>query len=281
MALPTIDLKERAREKAEEEEQGSASSTQKDLERPTASQIFNQVAENARGELARRPLPLAISGIAGGLLMGLTGMSVSILLSLVGNTPAGELTAYFFYPLGFMVVILGRSQLFTENTLYPVALMLDERRHYLATLRLWVTVFPANVLGALLFALLAIKTGALRPEYAAQLIRLGVEAQSPAAAHVFWSGVVGGWIIATVAWLVSASHSITGAVMLIWSMTFIVGIGHFAHCIATSGEILSAVLAGQVHPLAFFAWLLPATLGNIMGGVLLVTLLEYGQTKLE
>ena len=64
-------------------------------------------------------------------------------------------------------------------------------------------------------------------------------------------------------------------------MTFIVGVGHFAHCIASSGEILSAVLAGQVELAGFFRWLLPATAGNICGGVLLVTLLEYGQSKFE
>jgi formate/nitrite transporter FocA (FNT family) len=275
MALPTVQLE------AREGEGSRNSSAQQDLERPTANQIFNQVAQNARTELARRTLPLAISGIAGGLLMGLTGLSVSILLSMVGGSPAGKIAAYFFYPLGFMVVILGRSQLFTENTLYPVALMLAERRHYLSTLRLWSTVFPANIAGALLFALLAVKTGALRPEYVAELTRLGVEAQSVGASHAFWSGVVGGWIIATVAWLVSASHSITGSVLLIWSMTFIVGIGHFAHCIASSGEILSAVLSGQVSALHFLGWLLPATLGNITGGVLLVTLFEYGQSKLQ
>ena len=275
MALPAIQLKQ-----SDDEEEG-ASSAQRDLDRPTASQIFNQVAQNARVELARKPLSLAISGIAGGLTMGLTGLSVSILLSIVGSSPAGRIAAFFFYPLGFMVVILGRSQLFTENTLYPVALMLAEKRHLVSTLRLWAIVFPANILGALLFALLAVKTGALRSEYIAELTKLGVEAQSVPMSHVFWSGVVGGWIIAMVAWLVSASHSITGSVMLIWTMTFIVGLGHFAHCIATSGEMLSSVLSGQLHVVQFLSWLLPATAGNITGGVLLVTLLEYGQSQLE
>ncbi len=276
MALPAIRLDKKNGEAGE----GSASA-QHDLDRPTANQIYNQVAQNARQELARNSISLAISGVAGGLTMGLTGLSVSILLSMVGSTPAGKIVAYFFYPLGFMVVILGRSQLFTENTLYPVALMLAEKRHLLSTLRLWAIVFPANILGALLFALLAVKTGALRPEYLAELSRLGVEAQSVPMSHAFWSGVVGGWIIAMVAWLVSASHSITGSVLLIWSMTFIVGLGHFAHCIATSGEMLSSVLYGQLHAAQFFAWLLPATAGNITGGVLLVTLLEYGQSKLS
>ena len=257
------------------------SSTQRDLDRPTANEIYEQVALNGKRELDRSSLPLAISGIAGGLLMGLTGLSVAILMSMVGNTPAGRLTALFFYPLGFTVVILGRSQLFTENTLYPVALLLTERGHFLATLRLWSIVFPANILGAFLFALLAVRTGALRPEFVTSLAALGVEAAAMTASHAFWSGVVGGWIIATVAWLVSGSHSITGSVMLIWIMTFVVGAGHFAHCIASSGEILSSVLAGRETAVQFFLWLAPATAGNICGGVLLVTMLEYGQSKLN
>ncbi len=267
----------------EQEEQASTEevSVQRDLDRPTAKQIFDQVAINGRHELERGGLALAMSGIAGGLLMGLTGLSVAILTATIGQTPTGKLVALFFYPLGFMVVILGRSQLFTENTLYPVALVLAERKHVVKTLRLWSIVFPMNILGALLFALLAVKTGALRPEFTAELTTLGREAASLSGGHAFWSGVVGGWIIATVAWLVSASHSITGSVMLIWTMTFIVGAGHFAHCIASSGEILSTVLAGQLPLSSFLSWLAPATLGNICGGVLLVTLLEYGQSKLE
>ena len=272
MALPSV-------KKIENE--SNSGSTQRDLDRPTANQIYEQVSLNAKRELSRKTLPLALSGVVGGLTMGLTGLSVSIMMAMVGTSPAGKVAALFFYPMGFMVVILGRSQLFTENTLYPVALMLAERRHYLATLRLWATVFPANILGAFLFAMLAAKTGALKPEYLAALSALGTEAAGVTASHAFWSGVVGGWIIAMVAWLVSGSHSITGSVMLIWTMTFIVGLGHFAHCIATSGEILAAVLHGDLPALRFLAWLAPATAGNIAGGCLLVTLLEYGQSKLE
>jgi formate/nitrite transporter FocA (FNT family) len=111
------------------------------------------------------------------------------------------------------------------------------------------------------------------------MTHLGVEAAGVTTSHVFWSGVIGGWIIALVAWLVSGSHSITGSVMLIWLLTFVVGLGGFAHCIATSGEILSAILDHQLAWSRYFSWLAPATLGNICGGVLLVTLLEYGQVK--
>ena len=106
-------------------------------------------------------------------------------------------------------------------------------------------------------------------------------AAAPGMRHVFWSGVVGGWIIAMVAWLVSGSHSITGSMAVIWVLTFIVGLGHFAHCVAASGEILAAVLTHGVAAGAYGRWLLAATGGNIAGGVILVTLLDYGQVKLE
>jgi formate/nitrite transporter FocA (FNT family) len=257
---------------------GSATS-QTELDRPTADEIYEQVSRNARHELDRTVLGLAISGLAGGMTMGLTALSTSIVIATLGPSPAARFIADLLYPIGFIAVILGRAQLFTENTLYPVALMLAERRHGWRTLRLWAIVFPSNVAGAFLFALLAVKTGALRPEFVTAMTHLGVEAAGVAATHVFWSGVIGGWIIALVAWLVSGSHSITGSVMLIGLLTFVVGLGGFAHCIATSGEILAAILDHQLAVSRYFAWLAPATLGNICGGVLLVTLLEYGQVK--
>ncbi|HTZ61017.1 MAG TPA: formate/nitrite transporter family protein [Acidobacteriaceae bacterium] len=252
---------------------------QTDLERPTANEIYEQVSRNARHELDRPAIGLAISGLAGGITMGLTALSTSIALVQLGHVPAARFIADLLYPLGFIAVIVGRAQLFTENTLYPVALMLAERRHGWRTLRLWAIVFPSNVLGAFFFALLAVRTGALRPDFVMAMTHLGVEAAVGTGSRVFWSGVIGGWIIALVAWLVSGSHSITGSVMLIWLLTFVVGLGGFAHCIATSGEILAAILDHQLPASRFFAWLAPATLGNICGGVLLVTLLEYGQVK--
>ncbi|HEX3986992.1 MAG TPA: formate/nitrite transporter family protein [Acidobacteriaceae bacterium] len=256
-------------------------SKQRDLDRPTANEIYEQVSRNARRELQRPAKALAISGIVGGLTMGLTGLSVSVVSALLGPAPWSQFVAQLFYPMGFMAVILGRGQLFTENTLYPVALILAERRYWGSTARLWAMVFPSNVAGAFLFALLAARTKALQPAVLHALVAMGTQAASPDMRHVFWSGVVGGWMIAMVAWLVSGSHSITGSVAIIWALTFIVGMGHFAHCIATSGEILAAVLAHGVTLGHYCRWLLAATLGNISGGVVLVTLLEYGQVKLD
>jgi formate/nitrite transporter FocA (FNT family) len=250
-----------------------------DLERPTAHQIFEQVARNARQELDRGASQLAISGLAGGMTMGLTALGSAVALTHLGSSPLATFISNLVYPIGFIAVIVGRAQLFTENTLYPVALVLSERRHVAATLRLWSIVFPANICGAFLFALIASKTGALDAANVASLAHLGVASTMHTSGHIFWSGVLGGWIIALVAWLVSGSHSISGSVMVIYLLTFLVGAAGFAHCIASSGEIISAALTGQVPALAYVRWLFLATSGNICGGVLLVTLLEYGQVQ--
>src|SRR5580704_7490135 len=98
-------------------EEEPSQSTQRDLDRPTAIQIYEQVSLNARRELARSNVSLALSALVGGLTMGLTALGVSIATAMLGQSPAAHFTAFLFYPLGFMAVILGRSQLFTENTL--------------------------------------------------------------------------------------------------------------------------------------------------------------------
>ncbi len=255
-----------------------SATTEQSLRR-TAREIFQHVEDNAHEELRRSPHALAFSGFAGGVSMGLTGLGVASAMAALSDVPTREFLAYLIYPIGFIAVIIGRAQLFTENTLYPVALILSERRHFVDTLRLWSLVFTFNVLGAIGFAALAILTAALPPNVHKELVQLGIAGSQAAFGHVFWSGVIGGWIIALVAWMVTASHWTIGQIAVVWLLTFVVGIGHFAHCIASSGEIMSAVFAHQISFFHYLHWLAFATAGNIIGGVCLVTLLNFGQVK--
>jgi len=264
------------RRKSTEPKEGDTG-LQKNLARPSAEDIYRQVASNARQELRRSNTALAISGFGGGAFMGLSALGPAIAAMLLGEGATAQLISRMFYPLGFIVVIVGRSQLFTENTLYPVALVLQEKREFWHTMRLWSIVLPANILGALAFAMLAAWTPAMEPAIVHALTRHGMEGLAHPAVAIFWSGVIGGWIIALAAWLVSGSHSVTGSVMVIWMLTYIIGLGEFAHCVASSCEILVAVLAHQASWGAYGEWLGLAVAGNVCGGVGLVTVLEYGQ----
>src|ERR1700761_9752002 len=98
--------------------------------RLTANEIFEQVESNAHDEVRRSPHALAFSGLAGGITMGLTGLAVATAQAALPSS-SKDFVPYLFYPLGFIAVIIGRAQLFTENTLYPVALILSERKHLL------------------------------------------------------------------------------------------------------------------------------------------------------
>ena len=265
------------------DEFSSSSEGQKDLSRPSAQEIYQQVASNAREELSRTSVALAISALAGGIFMGLSALGNAIAVSMWGDSHLAPFVGKMFYPLGFIVVILGRAQLFTENTLYPVALVLAERRHLWQTLRLWGVVLPANMFGALAFASLATLTPALLPEFVLlELSRLGLEAANRPTSAIFWSGVMAGWIIAAAAWLISGSHSISGSILIIWMLTFVVGLGgKYAYPFlnvtpARSGEPLAlnaAGITGSAIPDGSFqrSWETSAS------GVGLVTLLEYGQ----
>jgi formate-nitrite transporter family protein len=247
--------------------------------RRSAQEIFEEVVRNGRDELSRTTFALMFSGLAGGISMGLTGLGVALALSYLGNGPVQEFISFAFYPIGFIVVVIGRAQLFTENTLYPVVLVLDERKHLLNTLRLWAVVFVSNVVGAVLVGWLLMKTGALPHNFADALAGLGVHAAEGSFGVIFAKGIIGGWLIALVAWMVTASHWTIGQIAVTWLLSFIVGAGHFSHCIASSAEIFAAILSGHIPIVHFFSWLLPATLGNITGGVAIVSLLNYGQVR--
>src|SRR4051794_16247687 len=174
---------------------------QQESTRRSAEQILEEVIENGRDELSRSTLGLLFSGFGGGISMGLTGLAVALALSYFGKGPVQEFVSFFFYPIGFIVVIIGRAQLFTENTLFPVVLVLDERKHVLNTLRLWVAVFAANVAGAVFFGWLVMKTGALSPNFADALAGLGMEAANGHFTLIFAKGIIGGWLVALLAWV--------------------------------------------------------------------------------
>jgi formate-nitrite transporter family protein len=254
-----------------------------DSGRRTAEQILDSVVESAREELERGSLALGFSGLAAGMSMGLTGLAVATILAFIGESETTKLIARLLYPLGFIVVIIGRQQLFTENTLYPVALCLKERRwaNVRDTLRLWTVVFLTNLLGTLLFALLVVRSAALQPQILHNLVNLCHQAASRSAAELFWSGVVGGWLIALVAWMVIASHYTSGQILTTWLITFVVGAGEFSHCIAGSSEILASVVSGSLPAFGYLRWIIPVTLGNVLGGVTIVTLLNFGQVHAD
>ncbi|MDP9439631.1 MAG: formate/nitrite transporter family protein, partial [Actinomycetota bacterium] len=125
-----------------------------------AGEILEAVVENGREELDRASLGLALSGVAGGLNISFSAVALAVVGALTGGV---GLAAYLAYPLGFLIVILGKAQLFTENTVTPVTVALADPRALPNMMRMWAVVFVANILGALLFSAVVVYGHILEP----------------------------------------------------------------------------------------------------------------------
>ncbi|HXE31427.1 MAG TPA: formate/nitrite transporter family protein [Terriglobales bacterium] len=256
-------------------EPGSAA----DPQRLNAREIFEVVVTTGRDELARPLLGIALSALAGGVTIGLSVLAVALAEVMGGGGPGAKLLAAALYPFGYIAVVIGRAQFFTENTLFPVITYLADRRRGRRLLAFWGVVLGGNLVGALLFALLAMRSAALSASTRDAIAAAGAMAAHRPGGEVFWSAVVGGWLMALVAWTVSASQWTSGQILVTWLFTFLIGLGDFAHCIASSAKILAAVLVGQVGVTPYLGWLGLAVAGNIAGGVVIVSLLNFGQVR--
>jgi formate/nitrite transporter FocA (FNT family) len=247
--------------------------------RPGADEIYDRVRDDAAQELDRGPRALGLSALFAGFTMGATAIAYAAAAVAVHGS-AREVVAALVYPVGYVGAIVGRAQLFTENTLYPVMLALGDRRTYLRpTARLWAIVMLGNLLGALLFALVVAESPALPGPVAAKIGALGDEAVARSFATTFWAAVLAGWVLALVAWLVEAADAAIGIVVVVWSLTLVVGLAHLDHSIATAIPAWSAVFRGDAGLGAAIGWQATTTLGNAVGGVFIVALLNYGQVR--
>jgi formate/nitrite transporter FocA (FNT family) len=244
----------------------------------TAGEILDEALEDGREELARGSAGLALSGLGAGLNVSFSAVALGVVGALSGGV---GLLAYAAYPIGFIFVMMSRQQLFTTNTVTPVVVVLDKDTGELSNmLRLWGILFVTNILGTLAFALAVNHTEILPSAALNVLLEEAAHKMEDGFLALFIKGVVGGWLVAFVVWLAAAARDTTSQLLLIWAPVFLIPATGLVHCIAGSTEILISVFAGETSFLGEFlvGFLIPATLGNALGGLILVTLLNYGQT---
>lgn len=248
-------------------------------ETKTVGEIYETVAEEGRTNLSRASLGLAFSGLGAGLNISFGALAMFSVADLTGGV---GLAAIAIYPLGFLMVVLGRSQLFTETTVTPVAVVLTDWRRsprcVVNTLRLWVVVLVSNLLGALISAAAISYTRVLDARAFKFLLEEVVHKMEPNFVGTTLYAVYGGWVVALMAWLVAASRDTIGKAFVIWATAIIIPAGALPHSIAGSAEVLIGVLANEVLWRDYATgFLVPSVLGNIVGGVFFVSLLNYAQ----
>ena len=251
---------------------------------PRAAIVFETVRREGQQELERPAVSLAFSGLAAGLSMGFSLVATGVIqAALPPNAPWTPLIANLGYTLGFLIVVMGRQQLFTENTVTAIVPLLDSRRKWSIlgnVVRMWGIVLLTNLAGAALFALLVAHTDSFAPTVKAAFLDLGTTTLSYGFTTTLVKGIFAGWLIALMVWLLPAAENSRLAVVII--ITYLVGAAGLSHIIAGSVEGLYAVVEGAVSLPNYLAnFLAPVFVGNCLGGVLLVSILNYAQIAQE
>jgi formate-nitrite transporter family protein len=243
---------------------------------PQAIVIHEVIREEGEVEIRRSFGALFWSGTAAGLSMGFSLLTLAMLKSYLPETRWAEIVAAPGYCVGFIIVILGRQQLFTESTLTAMLPLFVQRNFstFLAVMRLWGIVLAANLLGTTLVARLLSIPGVFDPAIFENMRHIGMEITQEGNFAGILKAIFAGWLIALMVWVLPSARSARLFVILI--LTFVVAVGHFPHIVAGSVEAAFAVFAGDAGISQYFTgFLLPTLLGNTIGGVALAALLNH------
>jgi formate-nitrite transporter family protein len=199
---------------------------------------------------------------------------MGLLYSRLPDTQWRPLITDLGYTVGFLVVILGRQHLYTENTLTVMLPLLTnrDRKTFWAVLRLWSVVLVANVLGAGMIAWAIARTDVFSPEVRTALTEIAMLTVKGRWLTVLLRGLFAGWIIATMVWMMPASDSSRPAINIF--MTYLVSLGELPHVVVSSVDGVYLIATGMLSWSGFAAFLVPTAIGNTIGGVLLVAFFQ-------
>lgn len=245
---------------------------------PRAAIVYEAIRQEGEEELDRTTSALVWSGLAAGLSMGFSFLMEALLAIHLPETTWKALISKFGYCIGFIIVVLGRQQLFTENTLTPILQLLHRKNSFtlVNVARLWTTVLCANLAGAVVFAALMHALIYFHTDLRPELASIGMKVYDSNFPGTLLSAVFAGWLIALMVWLLPVAE--TGRVTIIILITYVVGLGGFSHIIAGSVNAVFILLAGGASfPRFLMNFFLPTLLGNIIGGVAFVAAINHAQ----
>lgn len=251
--------------------------------RLTAAQIHENILRPAEQEIRRPAAALLWSALAAGLVIGFSCVA-SAYAAHVAPAAYAQAASAAAYPLGFIFVIMARSELFTENTLVPVIPLLErrDRETFRHVVRVWALLLAGNLVGTLIFALALAWTPMLRPEIASELLHLSRTATSGGFGHIAYAAVFAGWLMALLAWLLASTTSTLAQILLVWLCTAPISALHFRHSIVGSIEAFYRAALGDASWGSMLGgFVTPSVIGNAVGGVLLVALLNHSQVRAD
>lgn len=254
-----------------------------EYENVPSSVIFEAIRREGEHELARPFSALWWSGCAAGLAISASVLCKGFLVSVLPVAEWTESVSNLGYTVGFLIVILGRMQLFTENTITPILplFLVPTRANFFQTARLWSIVLTANLVGCAATALVLV-FGQILPEarFGGIIAISRHYADATAFEHFAW-GIPAGFLIAALVWILPRMEG-AGEVLMIIIITYVIGLGGMSHVVAGSTELFILVARGELGlAAAMGSGILPALAGNVLGGTGIFAALTYAQLREE
>lgn len=248
------------------------------------TQILGEQIDTGLKEFKRSNSGLFISALAAGLEIGFSLLFMGSIFTLFHDSISPEflqLSLAICYPIGFIFVIIGRSELFTEHTALAILPVLDGSASFKDLLSLWGLVYAGNLLGGYIFGFIISNIGpAVGFIEVESLTHIAHELINHNWHTIFLSALLAGWMMGLLGWLVTSSQETISRIAIIILVTFIIGLAGLHHCIVGSIEVFSGMISssdiGIDSYLKFQLW---ATIGNAIGGAVFVSLLKYGHAN--
>ncbi|MEO8937422.1 MAG: formate/nitrite transporter family protein [Burkholderiaceae bacterium] len=244
--------------------------------------LFEIIRRNGQEELERPLQSLWWSGMVAGLSIGFSVLTPAMLQRYLPQGGWSPIISMLGYSVGFVIVILSRQQLFTENVITAVVPVMAKShlRNLLLMLRLWAVVLIANVVGAALFAVFLRHSGAIEPELAKAIHEVCAHLADSVPMETMPRAMVSGFLIASLVWILAGIEGSGLAIIVL--MTYLIALGGFDHVVAGTVEAAYLVLDGSMRfGDAVTRFFLPTLVGNVVGGTVVFTLLAYGQIRGE
>jgi len=249
--------------------------------RLAAPKIYEVIAREGLEELYRPFTALMWSAFVAGICISFCLFCEAFIKINVPQNSNYFLFENLGYTVGFIIVIIGRFQLFTENTITVILPLLDKTtpNRFQLTARIWGIVMFFNFLGTFVVALMTTYLPIFTPEQVTAFLDISDHAINKELHLIFFQAIPAGFLIAALVWIMP---SIEGSKFwIIMLITYVIAIGDFAHVIAGSGEAFLLMINGQTTIAHGLGYLVAAALGNILGGTGLFAFMAYAQVKVE
>jgi formate/nitrite transporter FocA (FNT family)/nucleotide-binding universal stress UspA family protein len=242
----------------------------------STDEVYQRVVADADHEITSGVRELFFSALAAGFAITVT----FLLYASVTATAETKIVGVLLYPLGFIYIIIGGYQLYTENTLPPVALTLERLASIPTLLRHWLIVLAGNFLGGGLGALALAYGGVFDDATAAVALGFAEKGIATPASALFVKAAFAGLIVAGVVWINFAARDTVSRLLVVYLAFLAIPMGNLFHVVVSFTEVVYLALVTGTNPVpALVGFVLPVLLGNTIGGVVLVTVVNYYQTS--